>query len=103
MGLYYRIVYGLFSRLFERQADLHVFALGVPPEAMIEALDNVGIGTGFTHLVPNWHHYRIKERIDFLKQAMLDPSLVAKHHRKVWIALGIYLGLLLLLIYNIIF
>lgn len=82
-GLYFRYVFGFFSRLFERQADLHVFALGIAPEAMIEALDYVGVGTGFTHLVPNWHHYSIQERIDFLKRAIADPSLVPRYHKKV--------------------
>ena len=28
--VYFRFVFGFFSRLFERQADLHIFALGVP-------------------------------------------------------------------------
>lgn len=94
--LYFRYVYGFYSRLFERQADLHVFALGIKPEAMIEALDHVGTGTGFTHLVPNWHHYSIQERIDFLKRAMQDPEVVPQHHRRVKQALYAYLVLLAL-------
>lgn len=89
--LFFRYVYGFFSRMFERQADLHVYALGVSPEAMIEALDHVGTGTGFTHLVPNWHHYSIQERIDFLKETMRDPALIDQHHKRVRLALLLYL------------
>jgi Zn-dependent protease with chaperone function len=96
LWLYFRYIYGFFSRLFERQADLHVFALGVPPEAMIEALDHVGVGTGFTHLVPNWHHFSLQERIDFLKEAMHNPQLISQHHRRVKRALFFYLMLLIL-------
>ncbi|MCE5316009.1 MAG: M48 family metallopeptidase [Parachlamydia sp.] len=92
--LFFRFVYGFFSRIFERQADLHVYALGVSPEAMIEALDHVGTGTGFTHLVPNWHHYSIQERIDFLKETMRDPALIERHHKRVKLALSLYLGAL---------
>ncbi len=91
--LYFRFVYGYFSRLFERQADLYVFDLGVAPEAMIEALDHVGAGI---HLVPNWHHYSIQERIDFLKKAMRDPQAVPQHHARVRRALIFYMILLLL-------
>lgn len=94
--LYFRYIYGYFSRLFERQADLHVFALGVPPEAMVEALDHVGTKSGFIHLVPNWHHFSIQERIDFLKSAMQDPTLIERHHRKVRWARYAYLFFLFL-------
>ena len=96
LWLYFRYVYGFFSRQFERQADLHVFALGIAPEAMIEALDGVGVGTGFTHLAPNWHHFSLQERIDFLKAAMRDPQLVERHHAKVKWAIILYLSLLAL-------
>lgn len=101
--LFFRFVYGFFSRMFERQADLHVYALEVSPEAMIEALDHVGMGTGFTHLVPNWHHYSIQERIDFLKETMRDPALIERHHKRVRLALSLYLGALAFLAAILIF
>lgn len=91
IGIYFRLVFGYFSRLFERQADLHVFAIGIQPESMIEALNEIGIATGNTHLVPSWHHFGIQERIDFLKAAIHNPSLVVKHHRKVRKNLFMYL------------
>lgn len=83
IGIYFRFVFGFYSRLFERQADLHVYKLNVPVNYMIEALDHIGIATGFTHEIPNWHHFSIKERIDFLNRTIANPRLIARHHKKV--------------------
>jgi len=83
IGVYFRIVFGYFSRLFERQADLHPFVVGTRPEHMIQALDNIGTASGNTHDHPSWHHFSIRERINFLEKAIQDPSLVNKHHSKV--------------------
>jgi Zn-dependent protease with chaperone function len=80
--VYFRYVFGLFSRLFERQADLHGFELKLNPQHMINALDDVAVATGFTHFVPNWHHYSIQERIDFLKKTIENPKLIQKHHQR---------------------
>lgn len=81
--LYFRIVFGYFSRLFERQADLHIYAVDLPPEDMQLALDELGHITGGTHQVPCWHHHSIQQRIDFLEQTKSNPNLISKHHRRV--------------------
>ena len=94
--MYFRFVFGFFSRAFERQADLHCFELDMPPEQMIGALDAVAVATGFTHLAPNWHHYSIKERMDFLTEATAHPSLGPKHHLKVRKIIAFYLVILAL-------
>lgn len=96
LGLYFRFVFGFFSRLFERQADLYVMELGMPLESMILALDQVGITAGNTHFVPSWHHYSIAQRIEFLKKVIAKPELASKHHRFVNKALVVY-GILLIL------
>lgn len=83
MGLYFRFIFGFFSRLFERQADLHIFATSLSPTHLIQALDHLGIVTGYTHSHPNWHHFGLQERILFLSQAIQNPSLIQKHHRRV--------------------
>jgi STE24 endopeptidase len=88
--IYFRLVFGFFSRLFERQADLHVFALAVPPAYMIKALDELGVATGNTHHHPSWHHYSIQQRIDFLRKAEQTPAIVPQHHQKVRRFLGAY-------------
>ena len=89
IALYFRYVFGFFSRLFERQADLHVFELGLPPEDMIHALRAVAYSSG-GYETPNWHHFSIKERVEFLEDCKIDPSLIQKHHRKVKLLVWIY-------------
>jgi len=81
--IYFRFVFGFFSRNFERQADLHVYHLGTPPEALISALDRIGNIGGKTHKQPNWHHHSIYHRIRFLYDTIADPSLIMHHHKHV--------------------
>lgn len=95
IALYFRFVFGFFSRLFERQADLHVFELSIPPEHLTHALEAIGTATGNSHHYPNWHHYSIQQRIDFLNAAKQDPTLIRKHHNKVKWSLCMYLALLI--------
>lgn len=94
---YLRIILGFFSRIFERQADLHVYELSIAPEAMIEALEDVSVASGNIHKLPNWHHYSIQERIDFLQETILHPELIQKHHHYVKKCFAIYLIFLALL------
>lgn len=98
MALYFRFIFGYFSRLFERQADLHVFEVGVPPENLIQSLDELGTASGNIHLMPNWHHYSIQERINYIRDVQKDHSLLTKHYRKVRISLIIYFAALALAI-----
>lgn len=90
--LYLRLVFGYFSRQFERQADLHVFELGIPPDHLVAALDAIAIHAGYIHDKPSWHHYSVQQRIDFLNTAKLNPRLVDKHHARVRRDLFIYVG-----------
>lgn len=79
---YFRFIFGYFSRQFERQADLHVFKLGIAPGHMIHALKEVAQTSG-GYESPNWHHFSIKERVEFLEACAQNPLLVDKHHKKV--------------------
>ena len=96
IGLYFRFVFGYFSRLFERQADLYVFVLEVDPESLIEALNDSAVACGGTHLVPSWHHFSIQQRIDFIKKVKTDKSLFNYHQYKVRMSLIVYFVLLIL-------
>lgn len=87
--LYLRYFFGFFSRLFERQADLHIFAIEPSSSSMTESLELLGRMTG-TLNKPNWHHFGIQERIDFLKKAETNRNLIAMHHRFVHTVLYIY-------------
>lgn len=94
IGLYFRVVFGFFSRLFERQADLYIFSSPVSPLYLIQAFDHLGVVTGYTHSHPNWHHFSLKERIEFIERAMENPLLVQQHHQRVkkWL-IGYFLAL----------
>ncbi len=89
--LYVRVVYGFYSRLFERQADLHIFVVGLNPVYLIEALSYFAAATGQDPCAPDWHHYSIQERIDFIMKASVDRNLIARHHRYVQTMVYIYL------------
>lgn len=93
-AIYFRLVFGYFSRLFERQADLFIFEVDVPATHMINALDEIAHASGGIHKSPSWHHYSIQERIEFLQLAEKDPSVITKHHRTVRCSLLIYLVIL---------
>lgn len=90
LGLYFRVVFGFFSRLFERQADLSIFDYSLSPTYLIQALDHLGIATGYTHHQASWHHGSIQQRIDFLELAIKEPQIIQEHHRKVKKWIGIY-------------
>lgn len=102
MGLYFRFVFGYFSRLFERQADVYGFQLGLSLNSMIGALDHIAIAAGNIHHHPSWHHFGIQKRIDYLNQVAENPKLIDRHNRKVHISLGIYFALLALGIFLLI-
>jgi Zn-dependent protease with chaperone function len=90
LALLFRLIFGYFSRLFERQADLYIFELGLPAAYLIEAFDEIAIASGRIHNIPNWHHYSMQQRIDFLKEAEKNTSLIYIHRRKVVLSLSAY-------------
>lgn len=97
-ALYFRFVFGYFSRLFERQADLYIFSAKIEADDLILALDMLGRISGNIHDLPNWHHYSIRERMDFLEAAAKNRRLIDKHHRHVRCSLIAY-GCILLLFF----
>ncbi len=102
IALYFRFVFGFFSRLFERQADLSVFSLGVHPQQMVEALHTVAVLGGHSHDQPSWHHFSISQRIVALQEAEQHPEMVQLHTKRVRRAVLLYaaflaLGLIVLL------
>lgn len=99
VAFYVRFIFGYFSRLFERQADLYVFALSMPASYLIAALNDVAIASGNTHNRPSWHHYSIQQRIDFLEKAACDPGVIQKHTQKIFWSLLFYFLLLTLSVY----
>ncbi len=76
--LYFRFLMGYFMRHFERQADLGVFNVHGHPWHLIQALEKVALLSGDIRDLPSWHHFSIKERVDFLSEAARNPAVVKR-------------------------
>ncbi|OAG28484.1 M48 family metallopeptidase [Thermodesulfatator autotrophicus] len=94
---YFRFLLGFFLRNFERQADLYCLESLGTAQGLIRAFQKIAAISGHTEDVPSWHHFSIRQRINFLLAAEKDPSLIKKHHRKVKLCLITYLLLAALL------
>jgi len=90
--LYFRYVMGFFMRHFERQADLYSAALMGTPMFTISSLERIAFLSGKIRDLPSWHHFSIRERVDYLLRAYHEPGLMRRHHRWVRVSLLIYLG-----------
>lgn len=97
LGLFFRLIFGHYSRLFERQADLHPLTLGLPAKHMIQALDELAIAAGGIHDDPSWHHQSIAKRIRYLQEVERKPEELQLHNKKVRRNL-FYLGTYLLIL-----
>ena len=81
--LFIRFVIGFLSQNFERQADCHAFErYGISP--ISTALLKVSWLNGINPEQDNWHHYGIRQRIDFLSICVKKPEMLQKHHRHVY-------------------
>ncbi len=81
--LYFRFVFGLFMRHFERQADLHIFEYSDSPSALISTFYKIASLSRQSINKPNWHHFSIGRRIGFLEKCRMNPDLIQSHHKKV--------------------
>ena len=95
--LYFRFIFGYFMRNFERQADIFVFDLLGTAAPLITTLEKIALSSGEPDDKPNWHHFSIRERIDYLKRCIADPSWIARHHTKVKRGIVGYLTIVFLL------
>ena len=81
--IYFRFIFGYFMRNFERQADVYVFELFTTAQPLISTFDKIVISSGQPADKPNWHHFSIKERMDYLGRCERFPEWIARHHKKV--------------------
>jgi len=95
--VYFRFIFGFFMRNFERQADIYVYSLFESAKPLISTLEKIATTSGQSADRPNWHHYSIKERIDYLKKCESNPQWIHRHNRRVNKSIGIYLAGLLLI------
>jgi len=95
--LYFRYLFGFFIRNFERQADLYGLTVVGEPTPLVSALEKVAFLSGNIREVPSWHHFSIKERVDFLLAAARTPALMDRHQCKVRAGLVVYMITMILL------
>ena len=95
--LYFRFIFGYFMRNFERQADIFVFDLLGTATPLITTLEKIALTSGEPADKPNWHHFSIQERIDYLKRCMVDKSWITRHNAKMKRGIISYLVVIFLL------
>ncbi len=94
--VYFRFIFGYFMRNFERQADCYVYSLFNSAFPLITTLEKIAAASGQPPDKPNWHHFSIAERIDYLKKCEQDQIWIKRHDRKIKKSIIVYLmGLLL--------
>jgi tetratricopeptide (TPR) repeat protein len=95
--VYFRFVFGFFMRNFERQADAYVFTLFGSAAPLIATFHKIAVTSGQAADRPNWHHFSIRERVEFLLRCERDRGRVRRHDARVRRAIGLYLAGLALL------
>ena len=94
MLVYFRYIFGFFMRNFERQADTQVFKVLGDSSSLISSLEKIGWLSGNIRDKPSWHHFGIGQRVDFLEKCSRDKSEIARHDRKLYGSLILFVSLL---------
>ena len=90
--IYFRFIFGYFMRNFERQADTYVYALFDTARPLISTLEKIVLTSGQPADRPNWHHFSIKKRIDYLQQCEADKIWISRHDWKIKKSIAVYLA-----------
>ncbi len=95
--IYFRYIFGYFMRNFERQADTYVYALFDSAQPLISTLEKIAVTSGQPRDKPNWHHFSIKNRVDYLEKCEADRTWITRHDSKIKKSIAVYLmGILLM-------
>ncbi len=93
--IYFRFVFGFFMRNCERQADVFAFELLGNSRGLISSLEKIAVYSGHSHDRPSWHHFSIRQRIDFLKMCEADRRWISRHDKKLRRSMAVFVvGLL---------
>ncbi len=95
--IYFRFIFGYFMRNFERQADTYVYALFDNALPLISCFEKIAATSGEPYDKPNWHHFSIKKRIDFLRKCETDRTWITRHDNKVKKSIAVYMAGILLI------
>jgi len=82
--VYFRYIFGFFLRNSERQADLYSLQLVGHPYTLVSSLEKIAIYSGHIGDLPSWHHYSIRQRVDFVMEAFRNPAVIRRHHLKLY-------------------
>jgi len=95
--IYFRYIFGYFMRNFERQADTYVYALFPNAKPLISTFKKIVATTGESPDRPNWHHFSIKERIEYLNLCEEDKTYITRHDRKIKKSIAAYLAAIVII------
>jgi tetratricopeptide (TPR) repeat protein len=84
-------------RNFERQADTYVYALFDSAQPLISTFEKIAATSGEHPDKPNWHHFSITKRIEYLKKCESNKIWITRHEDKIKKSIAVYLAGLLLL------
>ncbi len=88
--VYFRFIFGYFMRNFERQADAFVYRLFASAAPLISTFEKIAAVSGHAPDKPNWHHFSIRQRVDFLRRCEQDRSRIEAHDRKVRTSIAVF-------------
>jgi tetratricopeptide (TPR) repeat protein len=94
--VYFRFIFGYFIRNFERQADVYVFQLFSSARPLISTFDKIVASSGQPANKPNWHHFSIQQRIDYLWRCERSPKWILHHTQKVTKSIAVFVVALLI-------
>ncbi len=63
---------------------------------IIQSLEKIAFAGSQSRSAPNWHHFTIQERIDYMRRCTADSSLIKKHDLRVKRLIAAYCAVLLL-------
>ena len=95
--IYFRYIFGYFMRNFERQADTYVYALFPSAKPLISTFKKIAATTGQPPDKPNWHHFSIKERIEYLNLCEEDKTYIIRQDRKIKKSIAAYLAAIVII------
>jgi tetratricopeptide (TPR) repeat protein len=79
----------------ERQADLYAFSLIGNSHGLVSSLEKIAVHSGHAHDRPSWHHFSIRQRIDYMGKCESDRRWIARHDRKLRRSIAVFIiGLL---------
>jgi Zn-dependent protease with chaperone function/chaperonin cofactor prefoldin len=99
--IYFRYIFGYFMRNFERQADTYAYTFFNTAKPLISTFNKIAATSGQNPDKPNWHHFSITERINYLNNCESDKIWIKRHDKKIRKSIMIFcLGLLLTAIFG---